>query len=105
MGIDGRNQGSSTSWVFPRLGMNSRYAVAFGGSLTAALPEFYHFRYAGAQYSEIGPGICGDTRSSAVPPRTASHLESATFWSEHVWFMKNGMPFDCRCQKWTAYVF
>jgi len=35
-----------------------RYAVWFGGSLMASLPEFYSFCHTKAQYDEIGPSIC-----------------------------------------------
>ncbi|KZT73167.1 actin-related protein Arp3 [Daedalea quercina L-15889] len=35
-----------------------RYAVWFGGSLLASLPEFYNFCHTKAQYDEIGPSIC-----------------------------------------------
>ncbi|OSD06339.1 actin-like protein Arp3 [Trametes coccinea BRFM310] len=35
-----------------------RYAVWFGGSLLASLPEFYSFCHTKAQYDEIGPSIC-----------------------------------------------
>ncbi|OBZ72420.1 Actin-related protein 3, partial [Grifola frondosa] len=35
-----------------------RYAVWFGGSLMASLPEFYNFCHTKAQYDEIGPSIC-----------------------------------------------
>ncbi|KAI0073889.1 Actin/actin-like protein [Panus rudis PR-1116 ss-1] len=35
-----------------------RYAVWFGGSLMASLPEFYSFCHTKAQYDEVGPSIC-----------------------------------------------
>jgi len=35
-----------------------RYAVWFGGSLLASLPEFYNFCHTKAQYDEVGPSIC-----------------------------------------------
>ena len=35
-----------------------RYAVWFGGSLLASLPEFYQSCHTKAQYDEIGPSIC-----------------------------------------------
>ncbi|KAF9061423.1 actin-related protein Arp3 [Rhodocollybia butyracea] len=35
-----------------------RYAVWFGGSLLASLPEFYTSCHTKAQYDEIGPSIC-----------------------------------------------
>ncbi|PSR72957.1 hypothetical protein PHLCEN_2v11194 [Hermanssonia centrifuga] len=35
-----------------------RYAVWFGGSLMASLPEFYTFCHTKAQYDEVGPSIC-----------------------------------------------
>ncbi|TDL25654.1 actin actin-like protein [Rickenella mellea] len=35
-----------------------RYAVWFGGSLLASLPEFYSYCHTKAQYEEIGPSIC-----------------------------------------------
>ncbi|EAU85522.1 actin binding protein [Coprinopsis cinerea okayama7 len=35
-----------------------RYAVWFGGSLLASLPEFYSSCHTKAQYDEIGPSIC-----------------------------------------------
>jgi len=35
-----------------------RYAVWYGGSLLASLPEFYNFCHTKADYEEIGPSIC-----------------------------------------------
>lgn len=35
-----------------------RYAVWYGGSLLASLPDFYSFCHTKAQYEEIGPSIC-----------------------------------------------
>jgi len=35
-----------------------RYAVWFGGSLLASLPEFYSYCHTKAQYDEVGPSIC-----------------------------------------------
>jgi actin-related protein 3 len=35
-----------------------RYAVWFGGSLLASLPDFYTSCHTKAQYDEVGPSIC-----------------------------------------------
>ncbi|KZS94247.1 Actin/actin-like protein [Sistotremastrum niveocremeum HHB9708] len=35
-----------------------RYAVWFGGSLLASLPEFYSYCHTKADYEEVGPSIC-----------------------------------------------
>ncbi|KZP00617.1 actin-related protein Arp3 [Calocera viscosa TUFC12733] len=35
-----------------------RYAVWFGGSLLASLPEFYSYCHTKADYDEVGPSIC-----------------------------------------------